>query len=663
VLLTSVVFYNSLNNYLIEVDDFSVFLHIKRSISNVFLTNTFGGNQGYNYRPFEVLAHLFDISVYGEDSVFGRHLTNLILHVLCIITVYFLVYKLSKKKLIGLIAGILFAINFIHTNSVPPTAWITGRIDIIVTLFYSQTILLFILFRQYKSTRFYLLSFLSFAVALLSKEMAATLPIMIFVYLLIFKDGDELREEFESRGTILLLTAITLAGILMIVGGLIFNPNIIERYLSSDNALKLATIEKIEYLQKVFIISGAILVTTAGFFLILKKFSRSAARYIFIVRYSIPYFLIFFLYLVVRFSLIGGLGGGYISESGEAVNMQFGIDSVMRDVFGLIGIVWPVSRNYNLTVFKLEVAYPFLFYSVSILISLFILYAIYKSIKTKKMVLVFGLFWIFITALPVNNILITPWQYNTKYLYLPLVGFCIFISQYINELLEIKSNSVEWLKKIVFTVIGIITITSSYLIIQHNEMIGESGKIMKNVVSSLQNNYQSKISVNNKLIFMTYPFSSVSTRSAMFIYPYMQDVLNYSDNIEGFGKKYNYSFILFSKRGLSENVNITWKDENTFILEGLDIDKYYYMPKNLGLLDEEIKKIYKRDPPHPILQKFKKIGEQVETDDAVITVVDIDPKSNKATMEIQMKVLSENQKQNKVYFVYLKDHLEIVKEK
>lgn len=660
--LVFLVFYNSLNSYLIEVDDFSVFLHTKRSIADVFLTNTFGGNQGYNYRPFEVLAHLFDISVYGEESVFGRHLTNIVLHALCVITVYFLTYELTKRKLVGLIAGILFAINFIHTNSVTPVAWITGRIDVIVTFFTVLTVLLFIVFRQKKSNWFYFLSFITFAIAILSKEMAATLPIIILVYLLIFKEDSESENDIGGRDTSLLLFAMVLGGIIMILAGLIVSPNLVEQYLSSDNMLKQTTVEKIEYLQKVFIISGSILAAVSGLFLILNKLSNTAAKFIFRIRYSIPYFLIFFLYLVVRFTLIGGLGGGYISESGEAVNMQFGIDSMMRDIFGLIGIIWPVSGNYNLTVFKLEIENPFLFHSISMVILIFLVIIIYKSIKSKKMVLVFGLLWIFITALPTNNILITPWQYNTKYLYLPLVGFCIFISQYINQLLELKFDKAGFINKIVFAIIAIITITSSFLIIKHNKLIGESGQIMKNVIGDLQNNYQSKISVGNKIFFITYPFSSISAESAMFIYPYMQDVLNYSDAHNGFGRKYTYSFILFSKDDSSEKIEITWKGENNFRLENVDLDKYYYIPKNFGQFDEEIRKIYKRDPPHPILQKIKTNDSKVETDDAVITVSDINQKTKKATLEVHLKDSDGSPDPIKTFFVYIKDHLELVME-
>jgi hypothetical protein len=662
VVLTSIVFYNSLNKYLIEVDDFSVFLHTQRSVTEVFLTNTFGGNSGYNYRPIEVLSHQFDISVYGDDSVFGRHFTNLIFHIFCVILVYLIGYYLTKKKIVGLVSGVLFAVHIIHSNSLPPTAWITGRIDIVVTFFYLITILFFIRFLQKESNLLYIFSFITFFFALLSKEMAVTLPLVILAYVLLSPDTEEENKRIDIKRIGLLFKVVLLVGILAIALGLIFNPGFMERHFSPDNKFKQATIEKIQYLQQVVLISGGILTLGISIILILSKLSKKASNFILSIRYSIPYFLILFFYLIIRFSIIGGLGGGYISESGEVTNLQFGIGPLMRDVFGLTGLIWPIGIYFNIEIFKFQIANPFLFFTVSVLILIAIAFMLYKFIKNKQTIMAFSLLWIFITALPINNILITPWQYNTKYLYLPLVGFCILISSLIDRLVHTKHVYSNLVKGFATVSILLVTVLSSLLIFKHNERIGESGEIMKKLVSDIKNKYQSKISDKTNIFFITYPISTISTASAMFIYPYMQDALNYSDNFKGFGKKYKYSFLLFMSEENEYPISLNWEDESNFTIDGIDINKCLIIPDSLSLLDEQIKRIYKRNPPHAIMQPLPSVGESKETDNSVITVIKFNKESSKAQLRIRLKEAQTNSLENSIFFICEKGHLKLVKE-
>ena len=201
IVLSVIVYYNCLNSYFIENDDFSSLLHADRNIGTIFTTNTYGKNVSGDYRPIEVLSHQFDKNVYGDDNAFGRHVTNLIMHILNVILVYILAYYLTKKKTVGLIAGLLFSVSMINSSNLTAVSWISGRVDLFVTFFYLITFILFLKFLSNHSKTLYLFSFFTFALSLMSKEMAITLPVLILLYLLFpfpyyFKKS--LKEIFQS---------------------------------------------------------------------------------------------------------------------------------------------------------------------------------------------------------------------------------------------------------------------------------------------------------------------------------------------------------------------------------------------------------------------------------------------------------------------------------
>jgi hypothetical protein len=184
IILSVIVYYNCLNSYFIENDDFSSLLHADRNISTIFTTNTYGYNVSGDYRPIEVLSHQFDKNVYGDDNAFGRHVTNLIMHILNVILVYILAYYLTRKKTVGLIAGLLFSVSIINSSNLTAVSWISGRVDLFVTFFYLVTFILFLQFLSNNSKTLYILSFFTFVLSLMSKEMAITLPVLILLYLL-----------------------------------------------------------------------------------------------------------------------------------------------------------------------------------------------------------------------------------------------------------------------------------------------------------------------------------------------------------------------------------------------------------------------------------------------------------------------------------------------
>jgi len=130
---------------------------------------------GY-YRPLITLSYMADLRAWGLRAA-GFHATNIFLHALCALLVYGIARRLfPASRGIGFLAGILFAVHPIHTESV---TWIAGRTDVICSLFLLLALQLHVggapAWRR-------ALAVLSFAAALLAKEMAVFLPFVVFVY-------------------------------------------------------------------------------------------------------------------------------------------------------------------------------------------------------------------------------------------------------------------------------------------------------------------------------------------------------------------------------------------------------------------------------------------------------------------------------------------------
>ena len=130
------------------------------------------------YNPLTNLSWAVDYSLNGLNP-FLFHLNNIILHLINIVLVYILFKKhIIKNENIAIITASLFAIAPIHVESV---AWITERKDVLYTAFYLLSIILYQKYLIDKKYKYIFLSFLVFVFSILSKGMAASLPILLLV--------------------------------------------------------------------------------------------------------------------------------------------------------------------------------------------------------------------------------------------------------------------------------------------------------------------------------------------------------------------------------------------------------------------------------------------------------------------------------------------------
>jgi hypothetical protein len=134
------------------------------------------------FRPLVMLSYMIDLEVWGPNPA-GFHLTNLLLHSInAFLVAVFADVALGlfsfeqRRRLIAGSSGLLFLVFPSHTESV---SWVAGRTDVIATLFALGALIGFCLFLSRSSHRFFLVSIVSFCLALGSKESALALPLLI----------------------------------------------------------------------------------------------------------------------------------------------------------------------------------------------------------------------------------------------------------------------------------------------------------------------------------------------------------------------------------------------------------------------------------------------------------------------------------------------------
>src|SRR5437868_4493167 len=165
-------FANSLANDFV-FDDKALILdnRLLRSLANLprMLTSS--------YRPLRDVSHAFDFALWGENAA-GFHLTNILIHLANSLLVFTLIRRLAGDFQVALIAALVFAVHPIQTDAV---TYISGRRDILFSLFYLASFHCYLSYKASGSRRYFGLYIGGWALSLMAKEMAVSLPAFIFI--------------------------------------------------------------------------------------------------------------------------------------------------------------------------------------------------------------------------------------------------------------------------------------------------------------------------------------------------------------------------------------------------------------------------------------------------------------------------------------------------
>ena len=179
--LTIIVFMPTLSNDFVNWDD-EVYIHSSKmvhgfSIPNIreaFSTREYHGA----YTPLTHISWSIDYSI-GGQSARVYHIHNLLLHLINTVLIYLLISKLVNRKSLGLITALLFAIHPIH---VEPVAWISSRKDLLFAMYFLAALLSYLYYlKKAENKNLLLVTFIFFAMSLMSKGVAFTLPLVLIL--------------------------------------------------------------------------------------------------------------------------------------------------------------------------------------------------------------------------------------------------------------------------------------------------------------------------------------------------------------------------------------------------------------------------------------------------------------------------------------------------
>ena len=134
--------------------------------------------QSGNWHPLTWISHMLDCQFYGTRPD-GHHLTNVLLHALTAILLFLVLRRLTGFAWRSAFVAAIFAVHPLHVESV---AWVAERKDVLCGMFFVLTLGAYAGYaRKPCSIGRYLLVVLMFVLALMSKPMAVTLPLVLLL--------------------------------------------------------------------------------------------------------------------------------------------------------------------------------------------------------------------------------------------------------------------------------------------------------------------------------------------------------------------------------------------------------------------------------------------------------------------------------------------------
>ena len=194
IVLIAFLTYKDILNYFFSNMDLTylVFYWRIESLHDVLRVFTEPWATGF-YRPITTLSFSLDYAIWGLNP-FGWQLTNLILHILVSVLVFFVIVSLTKGELlIAWLSAVIFTTHPVLANDVQVIPY---RQDIVPAIFILLTVILFLKYMSAESKKYYLfLSLLFCFFALGSKEIAVITPVIIFSYVIIFSE----KKSFKNK--------------------------------------------------------------------------------------------------------------------------------------------------------------------------------------------------------------------------------------------------------------------------------------------------------------------------------------------------------------------------------------------------------------------------------------------------------------------------------
>jgi hypothetical protein len=174
------------DNYFLG-DDFGLVQHLHdvplERLLTYFYSDWTEGTYGVTYdelRPFLAFSYWLDSRLFGAANATGYHATNVALHTLNGLLVLAIARSVApRQKAAALLAASFFVLMPSHAE---PIAWISGRVDSLVALFYLAAFACFVRFRHVHRSRWLVAALVIFTCGLFAKQSFVTFPLLVLAY-------------------------------------------------------------------------------------------------------------------------------------------------------------------------------------------------------------------------------------------------------------------------------------------------------------------------------------------------------------------------------------------------------------------------------------------------------------------------------------------------
>lgn len=323
------------------------------------------GIHGNYYRPLFLVFLLLNYKIFGPYAA-GWHLMSVAAQMGVTYLVYRLARRLAGDARTALIATLIFGLHPVHIESV---AWISGVTDPLLALFLLPAFLCYLNARERTSTRrrWLATSLVLYALAMMSKETALILPIIIFTYEWLWQDASGqpgLRMVFERTRTAVL--------------------------------------------------------------------------------HTVPFLLLTFVYLAVRWKVLEGLGHTMVPLGFWTI--LFTWPNLL--IFYLGHLIWPFNLSvfYNVPYVRTPGLVSFILPLAGLASVGFLAFLgmqrLTRTAPEDGRLTVFLVSWILIPFIPLLDLSVLPVGEiaHDRYLYLPSIGFCILLAMVLRRIPSVKSG-------------------------------------------------------------------------------------------------------------------------------------------------------------------------------------------------------------------------------
>jgi len=169
-------------------------LHVRRGLTWLGVQWAFTNLDAAFWHPLTWLSLMADNQIYGLRP-WGYHLTSLLLHGANTVLLFLLLQRMTNACWRSALVAVLFGLHPLHVESV---AWVAERKDVLSTLFWMLTMLMYVRYAEHSGVQsagsplatsrvtrraplYYALALAFFIGGLMSKTMVVTLPLVLLL--------------------------------------------------------------------------------------------------------------------------------------------------------------------------------------------------------------------------------------------------------------------------------------------------------------------------------------------------------------------------------------------------------------------------------------------------------------------------------------------------